>query len=365
MQSGKRDLSLVRESGSTTRVLNLALTFERFGTTAEYLEQPLFQNKRLNRSMILKHTVRESERELIARRGTTATKIVLPYSTTELELGGTSFFVGQGEFERLLRDAVGGYDDVTLQHDLEVLKIIDELPSFDPFLLRERLRRYGHAPARCYFDLSEADSARMRQFVEREIGRLVELAFANSAGGAARSLSARMAEKLMTDETAQSLEPLRQTLQLSGDEYREGVFAWKGFLYYNWLVGELAPRLAVLARQILSAQVRNTTSDERMQLSTTRQRIVDQMGAASARVREGLRSYNSAFAELAAGKPTAFRDFLLRAPALFLSVGEAISVIMHIESFWRFRFPTEKAVAMEAEDANEIFHEFESTLAGV
>lgn len=362
MQKGRRDLSLIRESGSTARVLNLPLIFQTAGATEEYLARPLFRNRRLNKSLVLKHTLRAADREIVSRRGTTATKVVLPFAAEDLGLGGTSFFVGQRDFERVLRNSVGAYTDETdFVHDIEVLTIIDELPSFDPFLLRERLKRYGHDPARCYFALSEADSARMRSFVEREIGRLVDLAFGGAAGGT-RNLSGRMAEKLMTDETAQSLEPLRTTLQLSGDDYREGVFAWKGFLYYNWRIKEFAPHLADLARQILSVKIPLATSDERQMLANARQRIVDQLGQASARVRDGLRNYNEAFEELANGKPTAFRDFLLRAPALFLSVGEAISMLMHIESFWRFRFPAGRALTLEPEEAVDIFGEFEATL---
>ncbi|MGE0829072.1 MAG: hypothetical protein AB7O04_06950 [Hyphomonadaceae bacterium] len=357
---------MVRESGATTRVLNLAVTHERFGQTEDYLQKPLFKNKKLNKALILKHTIRSQERDYLNNRGTTATKVVLPFAASDLKLGGASFFVGQSDFERQLRDLVGTADEGDFQTDVEVLKIIDELPSFDPFLLRERLRRHGHDPARCYFDLSEADTTRMRMFVEKEIGRLVELAFASQGGMAAPGLAARMAEKLMRDETAQSLEPLRATLQLTGDEYREGVFAWKGFLYYSWLTGEFAPRLATLARQIVSVAVTRATPDEKMQLAATRQKVVDLLGVASGRVRAGLRSYNDAYAEMTNGKPAAFRDFLLRAPALFLSVGEAISVITHIESFWRFRFPKEaKTLSLDAEEAIEIFQEFEATLAGV
>ncbi len=296
-------------------------------------------------------------------RSANATKVVLPFATSDLSLGGSSFFVGQRDVERLLRESVGGYgDEAQLARDLEILRVVDELPSFDPFLLRERLKRVGHDPARCYFDLSEADMTRMRSFVEREIGRLVDLAFGQDGGMPAPGLSARLAEKLMTDETAKSLEPLRMTLQLSGDEYREGVFAWKGFLYYNWMIGESAARLADLARQILSVKIPLATSDEKMQFAASRQRIVDQLSAATTRVRDGLRSYTAAFNELANGKPGAFRDFLLRAPTLFLSVGEAVSMVMHIESFWRFRFPPGKALVMNPEEASEIFSEFEATL---
>ena len=56
-QDGRRDLSLIRASGSTARVLNLALIYERFGDTEEYSAKPLFKSKRLNRALILKHAV--------------------------------------------------------------------------------------------------------------------------------------------------------------------------------------------------------------------------------------------------------------------------------------------------------------------
>lgn len=72
---GRRDLSLIRASGSTARVLNLALVFERFGETEEYAAKPLFRNRRLNRALILKHVVRPQERELFKRPTTSATKV--------------------------------------------------------------------------------------------------------------------------------------------------------------------------------------------------------------------------------------------------------------------------------------------------
>ena len=37
--------------------------------------------------------------------------------------------------------------------------------------------------------------------------------------------------------------------------------------------------------------------------------------------------------------PKTFRDFLLRAPYMFLELGEKMGAISHIVSFWRYRFP--------------------------
>jgi hypothetical protein len=68
---------------------------------------------------------------------------------------------------------------------------------------------------------------------------------------------------------------------------------------------------------------------------------------------------------LADGQPSAFRNFLLSAPSLFIPMGEAVGVVRHIHSFWRFRFPGEGAAVMDADEAIEVLHDFESTIAGV
>jgi hypothetical protein len=364
-KDGRRDLSLIRASGSTARVLNLALAFERFGDTEEYSARPLFRNPRLNRALILKHVVRPHERELFTRPITTATKVILPYAAAELALGGVSFMVNEVRFERLLKDAVGGYtSDTDLLADAELLRALAALPSFDPFLLRERLRHLGVNPARAYFDIAEADIARMRTFVGREIAQLVSLAFA-TGGADAGGLSQRLADKLMTDETAKTLDPLRETLRLSGEEYIEGVFAWKGFLYYKWLMDEIRPGLAEFKPRFAGLRVVRSTSEERQQLAETRRDILDKMHLAIERVDETLLEYGTAFAALAEGQPSAFRSFLLKAPSLFIPIGEAVGVIRHIDSFWRFRFPDAATPMMEADEAIEVLHDFESTVEGV
>jgi hypothetical protein len=364
-KDGRRDLSLIRASGSTARVLNLALTFERFGETDDYKNKPLFRNPRLNRALILKHVVRPNERDLFTRPLTSATKVILPYAATELELGGISFLVNEIRFEKLLRDAVGGYEDeAQFIADAELLKVMASLPSFDPFLMRERLRHMGIDPARAYFDIAEADVARMRAFVGKEIARLVSLAFA-SGGGDAGGLSQRLADKLMTDETAKTLDPLRETLRLSGEEYIEGVFAWKGFLYYKWLMDEIRPGLNDFKPRFAGLRISQATSEERQDLANTRKDILEKMKLAIDRVDQTLLEYGAAFAALADGQPQAFRNFLLKAPSLFIPIGEAVGVIRHIDSFWRFRFPDAGTPMMEANEAMEVLHDFESTVAGV
>ena len=360
----RRNLSLIRESAATTRVLDLAFIEEKYCEDKEYKIKPLFKNARLNATIIMKHALRASERDIFNGARMTATKILFPLAKSDLSLGGESLFVGEREFGRKLAHKLGAPDRLTIQNDLDVLQLLDELPSFDPFLMRERLRQIGREPARCYFDVSTADTQRMQQFVSREIAALVEMAFANH-NPALRELSAGLAEKRMTGENSQSLHRMRSTLCLTGEEYREGVFAWKGFLYYKWVVAEWGERLPELARSILGARVLNAPREELESLSRSRQRIVKVMGATMRRVQEALAKYDAAFNALAEGRPTAFRDFLLSAPQMFLMIGESVGIIKHIDSFWRFRFPAGRAPVLECNEALEIFDDFEATLSGI
>lgn len=360
----RRNLGNLRPTASTTRVLDLALVAEKYGDTDEFVARPFFRTPALNRSIILKHALRQNERGIFMGMRLTATKVLFPFAASDLTMGGEYVFVGEPDFQKRLMAKIGVVDHSDLAADMDVLNVVNELPSFDPFLMRERLRQIGRDPARCYFDVSAADTARMQSFVTRQIAQLVELAFKSEGAGAA-TLSERLAVKLMTDETAQSLEPLRATLRLSGDEYREGVFAWKGFLYYKWSIQEWGERLPELSRSILSARIVNIARDELAAVNASRQTIIKLMGSTMRRINVALSKYDDAFQALQEGRPAAFRNFLLKAPEMFLDLGEAVGVIKHLDTFWRFRFPPGRLPLMEGPEAFEIFEDFKLTVSGL
>ncbi len=60
--------------------------------------------------------------------------------------------------------------------------------------------------------------------------------------------------------------------------------------------------------------------------------------------------------------PASFRDFLLRAPAMFLSLGERLSGVEHVASFWRFRFPQRQMLRIGVDELVDIFMDFEVSL---
>ena len=231
-----RRLTDLADTASTARVLNLVATHRRSDEDPELAEAPFFQNRLLDRAIILKHRLRPNEYQLFDKPKPSVTKVLLPIDTADLKAGAHAFFVGQRDFEALAKNVFG--DDLKSgSRDRQVLDIIDGLPSLDPFLLRESLRAHGIEPARPYFGISDADIQRMFDFVRGEVMALVTLSSADTRGASAHA--SKLVEKLLSSAPDSGFEPLKVTLKLNDREYLDGVFAWRGFLYYKWVLGDL------------------------------------------------------------------------------------------------------------------------------
>ncbi len=165
-----------------------------------------------------------------------ATKILIPFDSLDLRAGGRSLFVDQRGYVESLAQA-GNYTPESLERDMSVLRLLSAVPSLDPFLLREHLRNNKIEVAPCYFAISEGDQERMYKFVREEMSKLVAL-----AGGSGSDVSSnRLVSAMLSNEVDEKLEPLRLTLNLTGNDFREGVFSWRGFLYYKWSMGKFWP----------------------------------------------------------------------------------------------------------------------------
>ena len=357
-----RSLRALERTASTSRVLNLLAIQADSGHRPEHAQHPLFRNRILNTAMVVKHRLRNDDIFLFEEARPTATKIIIPFDRSDLGLGGQSFFVGQRGWVELLREACNDPTDMT--RDLATLRMIDLLPSLDPFLLREHLRQHGMLIAPCYFALSPGDLDRMQAFVSFELTRLIELAY-RDAGTASSAHVARLVEALLSTDVDERLEPLRATLVMEGESFKEGVFSWKGFLYYKWMLLSLWPQLAAVGSEIGQLVVTGQRDPETTRyLDDIRRRLQSGILLERAAVQRAINVYDNAFEDLIAnGRPQAFRDFLLRAPDMFLSLGEKVGVISHIASFWRYRFPEGRTPTADVDEVIDIFQDFEGGLS--
>lgn len=355
-----RRLTALEESASTARVLNLVAVHRNGEDDPALSQAPLFQNRVLNHCIFVKHRVRLNEYELFGKIRPTATKIMAPIDGQDLKLGARFLMVGQRDFDQTAEEMFGEALRPG-KPDRLVLDLIDSLPSLDPFLLREHLKRNGFEPARAYFAISDADLQRMYDFVRLEVQTLVAL----SAGVPAPGHAAKLVDKLLSSAPDSGFEPLKDTLKLNDKDYQDGVFSWRGFLYYKWVLADLTPRLRRVLKEVASVQPRGPRDPEASAyLPDARKRLQASILKAVDGVRSMLRVYDDAYRSLTEdSKPMAFRDFLLAAPDMFTNLGEQLGAVQHVVSFWRYRFERDRATIIAPDELMDVFLDFEDSLS--
>jgi hypothetical protein len=346
---------------STSRVLNLGHIARANRDDPDYAAKPLFLSPVVNTAFLLKHRMRSDETYMFNSVRAVATKIIIPFDLEDLRAGGRSIFVEQRGFVESLKEA-GHYNSENLERDLIVLRLMNSLPSLDPFLLREHLRNNSIDVAPCYFEISAGDQKRMHDYTAGEISKLIRLA---SGGADNESSTSRMVSALLSTQVDEKLDPLRMTLGLSGNDFREGVFSWRGFLYYKWSMSQFWPGVMQVLREVNQIRPHGAiTPTQQVFLSGARRNIIELVRDCGKDVNKVLEVYDTSFQELVANQaPKIFRDFLLSAPHMFLDMGEKMGAISHIVSFWRYRFPPGAPVLIDAEELSIIFQDFASGFA--
>ena len=354
-----RNLGALQKTASTSRVLNLLAVGSRHKDDPEYVTQPFCENAILNESVILKHRLRADERYVFDYQRHVATKVIIPFERSDLRMGGRSFFVGQRGWTAMVQELSG--EEKSTSRDISVLEALDEIPSLDPFLLREHLNRRGFPISSLYFAISDADMVRMQAFVAAQIHELIDMAFPKETGTG----SEKMASVLLSNQIDERLEPLRQVMRLDAESYREGIFSWKGFLYYKWALTDMAPKLATVLKELPMLQPSGHKGRDQMSsIQDTRAKLMKDIKLRSREVGEALQVYDDAYRDLTQnGQPMAFRDFLLKAPTMFMILGERLGSISHISSFWRYRFKDPRDLSAPIQEVVDILTDFAANLA--
>ena len=345
---------------STSRVLNLVQIGRQHKALPEYTARPLFLSPIIDNCFIMKHRIRDDEAYMFSSPRPVATKLIIPFDLADLRSGGRSLFVDQRGFLDSFR-LLGHYRSEALQRDLKVMRLLHALPTLDPFLMRQYLRGHGFDVAPCYFAISEGDQQKMHDYVSHHLSRLIQLAIQDEGGEKA----GRLVKALLSDRLDHQLEPLRLTLNLDGDDFREGVFSWRGFLYYKWTLRDFWPDVMTVLAEIRRIQPDGTTGvAQRTFLANAKRTVVRMIRDHAADAGRTLEFYDRAYADLVARQsPRTFREFLMSAPYLFLELGEKMGAISHIVSFWRHRFPENDETPVEAEELCAIFRDFTAGFA--
>jgi len=353
-----RSLASLDNVISSSRVLNLNKIYKLHRRSADHSAKPLFSNSLLNRSILLKHRLRESERNQFADGRSVATKILFPIETMELKLGAQYLFVGQRDFEDRLCEILRE-KSFDLGGDVVTLQLLDSIPSLDSYLLREFLERGGIRPADCYLENGIADRKPIQQFILNEISALAQMSFGLDEYGAK---APALIEELLSPKAAEVTDELRQTLQMEKPAYRQGLFFWKAILFYKWQIQKIIPVAEKVFREIRRIKpVGLVGKSDRLMIESLRNKIAYKFSLIFSEAHEILSIYNQSYEELInTGNVMGFKEFLISSSQIFTQLGESYNDVSHIVNFWRYRPKKGHSVAVTLEVLASMLEELDS-----
>jgi len=371
-------------SSGASRILNAAEITRRLeeqasATGAPPPERLLFRHRALNRVVFVKRPkeiARPSSSPLVTsteilengqlrtialdskvrvEKGDIATVVYVPYDAHQIADGGASFELGgRNRFQALL-DATGfdaRADSDAVRRDLRLLDLIEDLPSLDPFLLKDRVSLEDVTVPEAYFSISETEFQDIKRYILNKFRPITERVVDPSSPNAAETAE-QFIMKLWEARDLDYLKPITDAFRLDPQQATEIYYAWKGITYYelqykrsqrallgfaDWLHGRAVPTdyvkpdvreaLAEAARDVAGALARHLQNSSDI-----------------------LRLYNQGYEELfvRGGDARPFIDFLRDSSTLFWDLAASISALNHGVSVWdqRTRNAEDRRLAAE------------------
>ncbi|UUX48556.1 hypothetical protein NUH88_14175 [Nisaea acidiphila] len=333
-------LSRMLQAGSS-RVYNCAALHRNVLTAGGAPGQFLFKTQDLNSAIFMKEVYSDDEQRE-ASSYPVGTKVFFSYNQKANLEGGKSIFLNDRNLRTALQFHAGmsaSDESEDAQADLKVLKIIDQLPSVDPFLFRERMEAEGLDPHPGYFEITEAEYGRIRDHVMRQFQPIIETAFEDVTEANKAVFLKTLVNKLWDATDMEALGPVMDAMGISEDNAGNTFYAWKGIIYYdyvfsrrqeawkdyaNWLNSESRP----LDSMPPMAQMK--LNDLQMQWRKNYQK---RWKAVHLMLSEYRNSYEMLFRDHKSPEP--FIKFLKAAPKRFYQLGDCMSRIDHCIEVWR------------------------------
>ena len=335
MPNALSDLRALSIRISSSRMVNLHQLWLDRPRDPEYESRPVFHQPLLNRSIIIKYNPKPGEPEFGLNNRLSVTKLILPLDVNNLGLGGQFLVASQPDFVERLQRAVD-YSSHDFKRDHRMIRILDALPSFDPYLLDQATRHADMRIARCYLRLTKADFEHLNAFITAEMAPLIALVAPPSRFSGPRDN--RLISLLLSNEdNAEALKVLGAALRMSKEQFSVALFSWKAILFYKWRMSGLGDRIKRTLTQIRDIRPAKRPSGQMSQALEEARRALLQQGQGLWRDCLGVeQGYDLAYdALIREGKPKGFRDFLLRAPGLCTQLGDELGRLDHLCAYWK------------------------------
>ena len=194
--------------------------------------QPFFHNKPLNNMVLIKDTIPESdERSRIKAIGT---KLYFPFNENAIYEGGRTIFVHDRHLEAALAESFGqgALSAGALAEDMKLLRMLDRVPSLDPFLMKDVFLNAGVKVHEGYFDIGDEVWREIQTFILARFEPVVSAAFPDALGSDEKAQA--LMEKIWEARDLDALDPLIKAFRIPRTEALDVFAAWKGVNFYSY-----------------------------------------------------------------------------------------------------------------------------------
>lgn len=327
------------EAGAS-RVFNcMKLTQELLESPADDPGQPLalfFRARSLNDMIVIKEPNIKRGLETGAGALPVRTKLFLPFNLKSPYDGGLSIFTDDPGFEQVLRERSGG-DQVSaqgLQLDLLKVKLLEQLPSLDPFLLKDMFAAARVTVNEAYFRLDEAEWHSIKNHISAKFALMCSFAGEGDRDPAAL---ARLVERIWSARDTGPLAPLLASLGLPADRAPEFLYAWKGISYFDYEFDGGLEKLRAFTDWVRSTQPRGPAHRvDREAIEEDRHILRERLRKSVGEAQTILKEYNDSFDLLFRQRQTArnFADFMVNSKRHFWTLGNSLNGILHALAVW-------------------------------
>lgn len=367
MAMDRQTLARTLDAGRSSTLNCFATTADIAAMSAAVLDEdeigPLFRNKYLNNCIVLKVVAltRRDRRRAYA----TDTLLYFPYNADNIYEGGDSVLFSDPKRDASLSHKCGFDPDdpkqvKNIERDKRILEMLANLPTLDPFLLREKALQMNVvndiSPA--YFDLSQEEWSRFQAPIREKIDALVRKALGVSHKLKTMDISDHVSnflDKIWEARDIENIEGFVDSMEIPHDRAPELFFAWKAICYYQAQFRAIEPSLKRLFQWIGDPRTALP-----IDLMTLRDELRDQLDAEITLLKQRMREYyretvtilenyeNSYQQFIEHGNPEPFKRFLAEAQQQYLTLAACLSANAHavnlIEDQWRRGGPQVYAV---------------------
>ena len=301
----------------------------------------LFDSRTMNFSVFIKEPAKTKPGMFAPAPGKTLrTRIYFPYNRDRPTEGGVSIDSRDPRLDEALLN-VAGLDKKnrpdTYEHDKKIIRILDELPSLDPFLLKDRFRQANMEVPDPYLYIQPGEWEAIRGFVHDQFRVVAHVIFPGEDHQMDEKAE-QLTQQLWDLRDLEHLSALTKVFGLDPKRTEEIFYSWKGVIYYDYESDRLQPHISALFTWFDQGSTPKDfcKGEVEKELDRRRNAIKNLIKAAMAETQKHIAAYHRSFDLFFRERKTAsdFVTFLQSAPRNFYSLGESLSKLSHSVVLW-------------------------------